>query len=48
VAKVEFFEDPRGKIFALGGANEEHPRMPGFESVSVPSRSNITDLRIVM
>jgi hypothetical protein len=24
-AEVEFFEDPRGEIFALGGASEELP-----------------------
>ena len=41
----------RGPVQAMPWASRvlvRHPRIPGFESVSVPSRSNIADLRIIM
>ena len=41
----------RGPVWAMPWASRvlvRHPRIPGFESVSVPSRSNMADLRIIM
>jgi hypothetical protein len=40
--------DPVHAIPWASRALVRHPRIPGFESVSVPSRSNIADLRIII